>query len=314
MKKVLKVLGIVVLVIIVVVGILLIILSKREFVPKEYYKGVETGGDIEKKYLELGSYEVSSLEEASLKGLGKYILYYPKELETDNKKYPVVVFVNGSGVKASKMHYLLEHMASWGFIAVGTEEEYDWDANASVSVIYHLQRLNDSKTYNFNNEGEKDNIFYSKIDFDNVGITGHSQGGVGVINAITDTKYKDLYKCAVSLSPTNKELATNLEWNYDATKVNTPIMLISGAGGGDDWVVTGEQIEEIYNDIPNNKIKVRRKDTPHNEVLYKADGYVTAWFMYYLQGDEEAGKAFFGENAEILLNNLYQNQEVDLNN
>ena len=101
-----------------------------------------------------------------------------------------------------------------------------------------------------------------------------------------------------------------LEWDYDASLVNVPIMLISGAGGGDDWVVTGDQLENIYNDIPDNKIMLRRNNTVHNEVLYSPDGYVTAWFMWHLQGDEEAAKAFAGNNAEILINPLYQDQRI----
>lgn len=50
------------------------------------------------------------------------------------------------------------------------------------------------------------------------------------------------------------------------------MMLISGHGGGDDWVVTGEQLSAIYDDIPSQKIAMRRKDTGHGEVLYKSDG------------------------------------------
>ena len=63
---------------------------------------------------------------------------------------------------------------------------------------------------------------------DSVGITGHSQGGVGVFNAITVQEHSEIFRAAVSLSPTNKELADALEWNYDAAKINTPILLISG--------------------------------------------------------------------------------------
>lgn len=129
------------------------------------------------------------------------------------------------------------------------------------------------------------------------------------MNAITAQQHRAVFKTAVSLSPTNKELAHNLMWDYDATKVNIPILLISGAGGGDDWVVTGEQLADIYDDICSDKIMLRRKDTVHNEVLYTANGYVTAWFMWHLQGDEEAARAFVGENAEILNNSLYQDQQ-----
>ena len=47
-------------------------------------------------------------------------------------------------------------------------------------------------------------------------------------------------------------------------------------------------------------------------MLYYADGYVTAWFMYFLQGDEEAGKAFFGDNPEISANEFYQDIMINV--
>ena len=52
-------------------------------------------------------------------------------------------------------------------------------------------------------EGEyygKDNVFYRKIDLENIAITGHSQGGYGVVNAIANQKHKENYKAAAILS------------------------------------------------------------------------------------------------------------------
>ena len=132
-----------------------------------------------------------------------------------------------------------------------------------------------------------------------------------MLNAVTEQKHADIYKTAVSLSPTNKELAHNLEWDYDAALVDIPVLLIAGAGGGDDWVITGEQLQSVYSDIDSNKAMLRRKDTPHNETLYAANGYVTAWFMWHLQDDDEAAKAFAGDNAEIYSNDLYQDQHTN---
>lgn len=309
MKKVLKIIGIVLLVI---VGIGIVILKKlanRPVVPKNYQSKVQTGGDIEKKYMANGTYEVSPLENTVLQEFGKFIVYYPKELETENKKYPVIVLCNGSGTPMSKYSSVAKHLASWGFIVIGTEENYSWNAFGAEISIRYLERFNENETIE-----DRKSIFYQKVDFDNVGVVGHSQGGVGVINALTDTTHKDIYKAAVSLSPTNKELAHDLFWDYDATLIKTPIILISGAGGGDDWVVTLEQLKSIYNDISSPKIMFRRKNTVHNEVLYSANGYVVAWFMYYLQNDKEAGKAFIGDNPEILKNELYQDQKIDLGN
>ena len=42
------------------------------------------------------------------------------------------------------------------------------------------------------------------------------------------------------------------------------------------------------------------------------DGYTTAWFMWQLQGDMEAAKAFVGEDSELMTNSLYQDQATNL--
>ena len=308
MKKVLKIIGIILLIVIISIIILLMYIGNKPVAPTDYQQRVETGGEIEAKYMANGSFEVSVYEEPVLQVFKKYVIYYPAELETSDKQYPVIVICNGSGTPISKYPAVPKHYASWGFIVIGTEEENAWNGFGPEMSIRHLQRLNDNEQI----EEGKANIFYHKVDFSNVGIVGHSQGGVGVLNAITAQVHKDIYKAAVSLSPTNKELAHALEWDYDASLVNVPIMLISGAGGGDDWVVTGEQLESIYNDIAGNKIMVRRNNTVHNEVLYSPDGYVTAWFMWHLQDDQDAAKAFVGADAEILINLLYQDQQVKM--
>lgn len=100
---------------------------------------------------------------------------------------------------------------------VGTEEKNAWNAFGAEMSLRYLERWNENQQIE-----DTKSIFYHKIDFDNVGVVGHSQGGVGVINAITDTKHSSTYKTAVSLSPTNKELAHNLFWDYDATQINIP--------------------------------------------------------------------------------------------
>lgn len=44
-------------------------------------------------------------------------------------------------------------------------------------------------------------------------------------------------------------------------------------------------------------------------MLERSDGYMTAWMLYQLYGDEEAKKAFVGEQAEILTNTNWQDIE-----
>ena len=308
MKKVLKIIGIVLVIGLILVVIFLKYQSSKPVAPVDYQEKISTGGPIEAKYMANGPYEVSEVEQPALQNFKKYVLFYPSELESTDKQYPVIVLCNGSGTPVSKYPAVARHYASWGFIVIGTEELYAWDGFGAEMCLRHLERLNDSKEL----EEGKTNIFYHKIDLANVGIVGHSQGGVGVFNAVNAQAHGTVYKAAVSLSPTNKELAHNLEWDYDPSLMNIPVMLISGEGGGDDWVVTGEQLKSIYDDIRSDKLMMRRKDTVHNEVLYAPDGYTTAWFMWHLQGDSEAAKAFTGDSPEIRNNTLYQDIQTDL--
>lgn len=67
MKKVLKIVGLVILVIIIlivlIVGFLLIknyIHSQKSWLEKDYYKQFQSDSELEKKYAELGIYEVSN--------------------------------------------------------------------------------------------------------------------------------------------------------------------------------------------------------------------------------------------------------------
>lgn len=303
-KKVLKMVGIVLLVIIVLVVLLLIKSVFSLAVPKNYTEAVKTGGEIEAKYLKNGSFEVKYYEQKVDIDFAKYEVWYPSEMTDSSNKYPVLVVLNGTGVKASKYKTQFEHFASWGFVVIGTEEEEAWDGEAADSSLAFLIQQNE----------DKDSLFYQKLDFDNVGAVGHSQGGAGVFNAITEHEHSSVYKTAVSLSPTHEEQAVSLGWHYDVTKIHIPIIIFAGTEGDFEMklVIPEEKMRSMYEKLNVPKVMARKKDCEHGEMLYSADGYVTAWFMWQLQGDEEAEKAFVGDKPELMNNELYQEQRIDL--
>ncbi len=49
-------------------------------------------------------------------------------------------------------------------------------------------------------------------------------------------------------------------------------------------------------------------------MLHYADGYMTAFFMWQLQGDAEAETAFIGETPELLKNGLHQDAKTSPRN
>ena len=308
MKKVLKVIGVIVVLLVVLIAALFHFISKRPSVPENYTEIVKTGGEIEARYLAMGSYEVEHLESATVSSLEKFEVCYPKDIDKMGK-VPVVIFLNGTGTPASKYPALQEHLASWGFITIANEENNSfYGEGVELSIRYLLF----TDTYSTNDD---ESPLKGHIDFDNIGVTGHSQGGIGVINGITIHPHSDMIKAAVMLSSTETEMAKAFLWDSDSSLIHANTLMIGSTGQTDSAISPLESMQKTYENITDDVVKVlaRRNDCDHGEMLYYADGYVTAWFMYFLQGDAEAGKAFFGDNPELSANEFYQDIMINMN-
>lgn len=268
-KKMLKILGLVLLIIIVaIISLLLIAKNKSE----NYYKYTKTSGTLERKYTALGSEEVLYKEyDAKNDTIKKYAFWYPKNLKTSNEKYPVVIFANGTGSKSKTYKSFLTHLASWGFIAVGNDDE-----NTRTG-----KSLNDTISFLIEENNKIDSPFYQKIDLDNIGIGGHSQGGVAVFNMAGNQSNKQMVKTIYAVSPTSS-YHTNIfkdGWEYDLSKITVPTFMTAGTGTFDAGTAEKKDIksdekskilqgiaplwslEENYSNLPNNidKVYARKK-------------------------------------------------------
>ena len=305
--KVLKWFVIVIVVLAVILIALYLYADNKPLLGKNFRDDIKTGGELEKKYLADGTYKVKKTTADAEKPIKKYTIYYPEELENSSKKYPMILVVNQTGGKATKIEPMLEQLATWGFIVVGNQDKGTGTGETTITELKYMLSENDNK----------DSIFYNKIDLDNIGLTGHSQGGAAVMNAITKYEESKYFKTAVPISPVSEKTtreATN--YNYDSSKVRIPIFIMAGTSGDFEikTVIPFEEFKMMYDKITSPKVEARRTDMTHDDMLYKAEGYVTAWFMWQLQGDAEASKVFIGENPELLNNKLYQDQRIDLDN
>ena len=104
MKKLIKGILIAVAVIVGIVVVLLIVLtiknhfdSLKPHLKDDYYTEFKSDYELEKKYAGLGSYEVANADyDAGDKKIGKYRVWYPKELESKQQEYPLIVITNAS--------------------------------------------------------------------------------------------------------------------------------------------------------------------------------------------------------------------------
>ena len=284
-------------------------LAKQPAVKKDYYNEIVTNKPLEQKYTAMGSNEVSFVEyNAEDSKIGRYRIWYPTTMENSLDKYPLVIMANGTGIPSSKYEAIFEHLASWGFIVAGNEDHESWNGYSSSKTLGFLIKCNENS----------ESIFYSKIDTSNIGIAGHSQGGVGAINAVTAQDNGSLYTAIYTASTTHIVLAEALKWSYDVSKINIPYFMTAGTlkadagdgieGSSNVGIAPLSSLKENYEKIEGDvaKILARRVNTDHGEMLAKADGYMTAWFMYLLKGETEAEKVFIGDSAEILSNSNWQ--------
>ena len=226
---------------------------------------------------------------------------------------------NGTGVPASRYAPVFQHLASWGFVVIGNEMQNSWSGDASAGALDLLIALNE----------DPGSLFYHKLDTDNVGSAGHSQGAIGAINAVTSQPNGGRYKALYLASTPSSRYAATLDWAYDPARIGVPCMMVAGTGlldageaGSPEVAAEAQEVsiaplwsqEENYGLIPVDvpKLRARRTGADHAEMLPWPDGYMTAWFCYWLQGDEAAGRAFLGPDAEIAKNPLWQDLEKNL--
>lgn len=170
-------------------------------------------------------------------------------------------------------------------------------------------------------KNDSDSIFYAKIREENIGVVGYSQGGAGAIRAVTEYDNSSRYETLFTGSAAYAYLA-KMWGGYDASKVSIPWFMTAGTGSSDDagvadttdeWggVAPLSSLIENYNNMSNNAFKIRARavGAEHDDMQVRTDGYMTAWMLYQLQGNDEAGKVFIGEDAEILNNSNWQDIE-----
>lgn len=266
---------------------------------------VYTQAPLERHYTAPGPHAVAAQKwDAQDKALKTFTVYYPQ----DPGPYPLVVMANGTGMPTMRYEPVLKHLASWGFVVIGNDEASSWSGQgASRALDFALAQ---SRT--------PGSPLHRKVDEGKIGVSGHSQGGVGAINLATTQPNSHLIRSVYTASITKLELAQGLKWPYDVTRVRVPYFMTAGTGAAD----AGNNREAHSGIAPLHSMRTnlertggpgllaRRQGMDHGELLYVANGYMTAWFLHTLNGDRQAAQVFTGPQAEIRRNANWQDVQV----
>jgi hypothetical protein len=267
-------------------------------VPDGYQKKFNYPGIIEKMYSADGQYAVDVYEQESEEEIIKlFQVYYPVELNTSDKRWPVVIMANGTGTPARKYKAIFKHLASWGFIVIGNQDEWAWNGNSANLSQAFISAENENPQ----------SIFYQKVDMENIGLTGHSQGGMSVYTAASLYENSGNYKALCTQSGTAVMLADSLGWDF-LKPISAPMLMMGGGGDSDaKFLCPLEAMVRTYDHLDAKPVIMGRiKGVEHGDMLPRGDAYMTAWMRYWLCGDEKAGGFFLGDDAEILTNSDWQ--------
>ena len=205
--------------------------------------------------------------------------------------FPLVVMVNGTGLKALDYAPVFEHLASWGFVVIGNDDTSAWNGRSALTSLDIALQHNDSKT----------SPLYHRIDLQRMGVAGHSQGAIGAINAASaDKRFRVLY----AASCPQAKLAKRLRWTYSLDGIHVPTMLSAGTWWIERQVSPLASLERLAGELPASTpmLMGRINGIEHRYVLHQGDAYMTAWLRYWLANDTLAAPAFLGTAPEILNN------------
>ena len=220
-------------------------------------------------------------------GDATHTIYRPTTLGAGGLRHPVILWGNGTGGSPLDYDGLLRHLASHGFVVVAANTP---SAGSGTDMLA-------GATFLIDENGRPDSRFFQKIDVDDIGASGHSQGGQGAIAAGADPRVDTVIPIEpgpgpLFFPPTPPPVGS-------IPRVLGPLFMLAGQ---DDFVVR-----------PQLLVLPRYNNAGHIPAVYGelagADhftptmdgggfrGMTTAWFRFWLMDDEQARGEFFGPAA-----------------
>ena len=271
---------------------------------------------IEEKYRKQGPFEPDSRTVDARGDSPGYTLYFPSlhsvaqggpsrdSWSIPDAGWPLTIVCAGDALDSIRLHSLLMHLASWGMVVVLCDVSDPESANRTATFLREASR-------------EKSSGVLRDVDLDRVGILGLAEGGYGVCRAILDSEGTLNYLAAASLAPiaprgvferkdeqraTPERRIVELSMPDGVDESTVPILIL---GGDKNSVYPPVELDDVFDKIPADRVFASRVAADFNATIFENNGYATAWFLWKLNGDEAAAKAFAGEAPEIENNALY---------
>lgn len=204
--------------------------------------------------------------------LSGQIIFYPADMSESNATYPVIAWANGTMCAPGLYYELLSQIAAGGYIVVTNTNMMSADGTAQIGSIDYIIAQNTNP----------DSIFYGKVDTENIGVAGHSQGGRSSVNAAVADSRID---CVLSIAGSN--------YKSEAKKLSTPTLFTTGSL--DSIVMPALWVKPAYQACKGTAVYASLKNGVHTSCVLDPDkyaDYAIKWFDAFLKDDAAAKKVF----------------------
>jgi hypothetical protein len=216
-----------------------------------------------------------------------YTIFRPACMKA-GEKYPVITWANGTCGLTHGYSPLLGTIASHGFVIIASNST--WTATPPTNMV-QLRALDYAKALNEDSKS----VLYQKLDLDNVGAMGHSQGSGATATASSDSRIKAILMWNGGAS--NNKPFVYVSADRDVGGRSTPASLASATTGATQpgaWI--------YYHKV----LETGGGSTGHLVLMEQPERVwemAVAWWKYMLKGDEEAKKMFLGADCGLCNHN-----------
>lgn len=201
-----------------------------------------------------------------------YHIYYPENIQSSKKTYPVLSWANGTACQPSMYTGMFTELAKGGYIVIASSETMAADGTAQIAALDFVISLNNDSS----------SAAYKKVNTKALGVIGHSQGGRSSVNAaVKDSRIK----CAVSLAGSN--------YLEEAEPNSTPTFFI--AGGSDMIVSPSQWIQPAFDVAKGPAVYASLNKAIHTTCCTtpeKYSSYILDWCDAWLKNDKGALNTF----------------------
>lgn len=201
-----------------------------------------------------------------------YYIYYPENIQSSKKTYPVLSWANGTACQPSMYTGMFAELAKGGYIVIASSETMAADGTAQIAALDFVISLNNDSS----------SAAYKKVNTKALGVIGHSQGGRSSVNAaVKDSRIK----CVVSLAGSN--------YLEEAEPNSTPTFFI--AGGSDMIVSPSQWIQPAFDVAKGPAVYASLNKAIHTTCCTtpeKYSSYILDWCDAWLKNDKGALNTF----------------------